>query len=156
MTDTAAVAQFKRGIELLRDGHPADAAECLRRALQMEKHNPYYLSFLGVSLARANKKWAEAVELCETALDLRRKEAQFYLNLAEVYISAGRRGDAVAVLDRAQEHFKLDPRIERARTKLGRRASPILPFLHRQHFVNRSLGRLRHRALKLLRKAQEA
>jgi hypothetical protein len=28
---------------------------------------------------------------------------------------------------------------------LGKRCSPVLPFLERGHFLNRSLGKLRHR-----------
>jgi Flp pilus assembly protein TadD len=153
MADTAAVAEFKRGIELLRDGCPADAALHLRRALDMEKQNPYYLSFLGVSLARVGRQWAEAVGLCETAVRLKKKEPQFHLNLAEAYLAAGRRSDAVETLDRALDYFRLDARVKHARAKFGKRSSPILPFLDREHFVNRSLGRLRHRALRLLRKA---
>jgi hypothetical protein len=79
------------------------------------------------------------------ALSLRRNEAQLYLNLAEVYVAAGRRDDAVEVLDRGLIQFRADARIRRARANLGKRCSPVLPFLDREHFLNRSLGKLRHR-----------
>src|SRR5579872_2459555 len=101
IADTSALSEFKQGIQLLRKGQSADAYEYLRRAAEMEQENSYYLSFLGVSLARAKRKWAEAVVLCETALSLKRNEAQLYLNLAEVYVSAGRREDAIEILERS-------------------------------------------------------
>ena len=145
MAEDAAVADFKLGINLLRKGHSAEATKYFRQAAELEQENPYYLSFLGVSVARAQRKWAAAVKLCETALSLRRNEVQLYLNMAEVYVSAGRRDDAVEVLDKALIYFRTDARIRRARANLGMRSSPVLPFLERGHFLNRSLGKLRRR-----------
>ena len=147
MTEHSALGEFKQGINLLRNGHSAEAIEYLRHAAELEQQNPYYLSFLGVSVARAERKWAAAVELCETAVKLKRNDAQLYLNLAEVYVSAGRRDDAVAVLDKSLMYLRVDARIRQARANLGRRCSPVLPFLDRGHFLNRGLGKLRHRVL---------
>ena len=147
MAEHSALAEFKQGIQLLQNGHSTEALEYFRHAADLNQQNPYYLSFLGVSVARAQRKFAAAVELCESALSLKRSEAQLYLNLAEVYVSAGRRDDAVAVLDRSLMYLRADPRIRRARANLGRRCSPVLSFLDRGHFLNRSLGKLRHRVL---------
>ena len=152
MGDNSAVAEFKQGIQLLQEGYPAEARGRFQRAVELEKQNAYYLSFLGVSEARGQKKWAAAADLCETALKLKRDEAQFYLNLAEVYLSGGRREDAVAVLDRGLIYLADDPRLRRARAKLGRRHSSVFPFLEREHFLNRSLGKLRHRVFARLHK----
>jgi Flp pilus assembly protein TadD len=145
MAEDSALVEFKQGISLLRKGQSAEALQYLRHAAELEQQNPYYLSFLGVAVARAQRKWSAATQFCETALSSKRTEAQLYLNLAEVYLSAGRRDDAVAVLDRGLIYFNADPRIRRARANLGTRSSPVLPFLERGHFLNRSLGKLRHR-----------
>src|ERR1700730_16340692 len=145
MAEHSALDEFKQGVKLLRNGQSAEALEYLRHAAELEQQNPIYLSFLGVSVARAQRKWAAAVKLCETALSLRRNEVQLYLNMAEVYVSAGRRDDAVEVLDKALNYFRPDARIRRARANLGMRCSPVLPFLERGHFLNRSLGKLRRR-----------
>jgi len=145
MAEETAIADFKLGINLLRKGQSAEATEHFRHAAELEQKNPYYLSFLGVSVARAQRKWAAAVKLCEMAIGLRRNEAQLYLNLAEVYVSAGQRDEAVEILDRALIYFSADARIRRARANLGVRSSPVLPFLERGHFLNRSLGKLRRR-----------
>ena len=151
-TDKPAISEFKQGIQLLREGHPADACQYLNRALELEKQNPYYLSFLGVSVCRARQKTANAVQLCETALNMKRNEAQLYLNLAEVYVSAGRRDDAVAVLEKGVIYCNRDARISRARRNLGTRNSPVFSLLERGHFLNRSFGKLRHLVLQRLRK----
>ena len=154
MADHPALAEFKQGIKLLQNGQSAEALEYLRHAAEMKQQNPYYLSFLGVSVARAQRKWAAAVKLCETAVSLRRTDAQLYLNLAEVYVSAGRRDDAVAVLESGLVYIRADARISRARADLGKRCSPVLPFLERGNFLNRSLGKLRHRVLGRLGKSE--
>ncbi len=145
MAEQSALVEFKQGIKLLRNGQSAEAFEYLRNAAESNQQNPYYLSFLGLSVARAQRKWDAAVRLCETAVSLRRNEVQLYLNLAEVYVAAGRRDDAVAVLDRASIYSSADVRIKRARAQLGKRSSPVLPFLERGHFLNSGLGKLRHR-----------
>ena len=153
MAEQSALVEFKQGIKLLRNGQSAEAFEFLRNAAEANQQNPYYLSFLGVSVARAQRKWNAAVQLCETAVSLRRNEVQLYLNLAEVYVAAGRRHDAVAVLDRASICSGVDIRVKRARAELGKRSSPVLPFLERGHFLNRSLGKLRHRLSTAKRKS---
>jgi len=43
----------------------------------------YYISFLGLAIARAQRKWAQASDLCETAVQLNPKEIQFHLNIAK-------------------------------------------------------------------------
>jgi Flp pilus assembly protein TadD len=156
MEDAFAVTEFKHGVVLLRNGRADEAVDYFRRAVEGEKHNPYYLSFFGLSVGRAEKKWKAALEFCEAALRLKRNEAQLYLNLAEIYVSAGRREEAVKTLDTALRYCAVDSRLKRARSRLGKRGSAILPFLQRQNVLNRNLGKLRHRVLKQLRKSQES
>jgi Flp pilus assembly protein TadD len=95
MPHNPAFADFKHGLTLLRNGHASEALEYFRRAAEVEKCNPVYLSFLGLAVARAQKEWTTAVDFCETALRMKRNEAQLYVNLAEVYVSADRRENAV-------------------------------------------------------------
>jgi Flp pilus assembly protein TadD len=147
MTESVALTEFKLGVKMLRDARPHTALAHFRKAADLEKNNPYYLSFVGVSLARAERNWKTSLELCESALTMKHNEAQLYLNLAEVYTSAGRREEALMTLDRALASLGPLARIQQARQKLGRRRSPALPFLDRQNFLNKQLGFLRHRIL---------
>jgi tetratricopeptide (TPR) repeat protein len=146
MSERRGMIEFKQGITFLRDRHPDQAVDCFRHAVELEQTNPIYLSFLGLSLARAEKKWKPAIEFCETALRMKRNEARLYLNLAEVYVSAGQREKAVQILDAAARNMRDDAAIKRMRHKLGLRNPVVLPFLDRQHLLNRALGKWRCRA----------
>ncbi len=100
-TEPDPIVEFREGVELLRNEYPEKALVRLRRAFESDKLNPYYLSFLGLSMARAEQKWDQASELCETAVQLKRKEIQFHMNLPEVYALAGLREKALHKLDSA-------------------------------------------------------
>ena len=144
------IAEFTQGVKLLQNGYPEKALVCLKRAFECEKQNPYYLSFLGLSIARAEREWDQAAELCELAIQRKRGEIQFHLNLADVYAAAGRRGHALYTLDKALESLGEDSRLRLARSKIAKRRTPVLPFLARENFLNRELGKLRYRVLKRL------
>src|SRR5258708_29041353 len=96
--------EFSEGVELLKNKYPQKALVRLRRAYEFDKHNPYFMSFLGLSIARAQRKWDLASELCEMALQLKPKELQFYLNLGEVYAASGMRERA---LDKRSEERRV-------------------------------------------------
>jgi tetratricopeptide (TPR) repeat protein len=146
------VTEFREGVELLKNEYPQKAVAKLRRAYECDKHNPYFMSFLGLSIARAQRKWELASELCETAVRLNPKEIQFYLNLGEVYAASGMRERALDKLDDAAQLFGEDARLRQARSKVQNRRNPIVPFFGRAHFLNRELGKLRHGAMKYLAK----
>jgi len=147
MMDTEAFREFKTGLSLLRDNYSTRALEHIQRAAELEKNNPYYMSYLGVALARTEKKWAEAERMCDTAVRLKRNQAQLYLNLAEVYMAAGRREDAREALLAGMKYARRDIRLNIAMAKLTPRRSPIFAFLDRQHPLNRHFGLLRHKTL---------
>src|ERR1700756_1928155 len=151
MTETEAFKEFKQGLALLRDNFADKALTHMQKAAQLEKNNPYYMSYLGVVLARSEEKWAEAEKLCDNAVRRKRNQAQLYLNLAEVYATAGRRDDAVEALQAGLKFARRDVRLTIAMNRLTNRRSPVLSFLGRKHPLNRQLGILRHRAMQLLR-----
>jgi tetratricopeptide (TPR) repeat protein len=142
------IEEFKKGVEMLKSANPQKALLRFRRAFEVDQHNPYYISFLGLSIARAQRNWDQASELCEIAVQIKPTEIQFHLNLAEVCASAGLREKALDKLDIALERFGEDPQLRQARSKVELRRTPPLPFIRREHFLNRELGKLRHRLLK--------
>jgi Flp pilus assembly protein TadD len=147
MMDTEAFREFKTGLSLLRDNYSNRALEHIQRAAELERNNPYYMSYLGVALARTEKKWAEAERMCDTAVRLKRNQAQLYLNLAEVYMSAGRKEDAREALLAGMKYARRDIRLNIAMAKLTPRRSPVFTFLDRAHPLNRHFGKLRHKTL---------
>jgi len=145
-------AEFREGIELLKNEYPQKALVRLMHAFESDKHNAYYISFLGLAIGRAQRKWDKASELCEMAVQLKPKEIQFHLNLGEVYALAGMREKALDKLDYALGLFGDDARLKHARSRVEKRRAPLLPFFGREHFLNREFGRLRHRVWKSLTK----
>src|SRR5262249_35886827 len=133
--------EFREGVGLLKNEYPEKALVRLRNAFESDKHNPYYLSFFGLAIARAEQNWHQASELCEAAVHLKPKEIQFHLNLAEVYACAGQREKALDKLDYALEWFGNDARLRQARCKVQKRRAPLLPFFERGHVLNRELGK---------------
>jgi predicted Zn-dependent protease len=140
----AGMSDFKECLKHLRDGHPEEALLDVRRALGVAPRNPFYLSYTGLLAALAEKRYGDAESLCQEALGMRHNHAQLYLNLAEVYHQSGRTQEAIATLEKGLVSAGRDFRIRRALAKIGTRREPVLSFLHRNHPLNRTLGRWRH------------
>ena len=51
MMDTEAFREFKQGLTYLRDNYVTKALPHMQRAVELDKNNPYYMSYLGVVLA---------------------------------------------------------------------------------------------------------
>jgi Flp pilus assembly protein TadD len=147
MMDTEAFREFKTGLTFLRDNSAIRALQHIQRAAELEKNNPYYMSYLGVALARTYQKWADAERMCDAAVHLKRNQAQLYLNLAEVYLSSGRREDAREALLSGMKYARRDIRLNIAMAKLTNRREPVFTFLERKHPLNRHFGMLRHKTL---------
>src|SRR5260370_23876490 len=128
----------------MRDGEEEKAMGLLRQASERDPENPYYLSYYGLSLAYAEGKWADAERLCHTAVCRSRRQAQLYLNLAEVYQASGRKQAAADALARGLHYMPDDMRLQSEIGKLATRRPPALTFLPRPHWFHRTLALLRH------------
>lgn len=148
MPETDAVAEFKEGLALLRNNYARKALEYFTRASELDKTNPFYISYLGLALAAGERNWDAGEELCLQAIKMRRAQPELYLNLADVYRLAGKRSDAIETLTQGLTMTKRDARIAEALARYGRRRPPVLSFLERDHFLNRGLGKLRNRLTK--------
>jgi dihydrofolate reductase len=147
-----AVREFREGLSFLANNYASKAIPHFTKAHELNKQNPFYLSYLGVAIAASEQKWEDAEERCFTALRMKRNQPELYLNLSEVYRLAGKRQDAVQTLLEGLPLTRHDVRIVKALRKFGVRKSPVLPFLERTHPVNRKLGKIRYRVLKSLGK----
>src|SRR5579864_5030823 len=150
MIQVEAFQEFRAGLTFLRGGDANKALPHLKCALEEEPSNPFYISYMGVAIAATEQKWAEAEELCRSAIRMSRRHAQLYLNLAEVYVAADRKQDAADTLIRGLRYSPHDQRLKIGLDRLAIRRPPVLRFLPRAHAVNRSLGKLRHQAMQVL------
>ena len=153
MIQFEAFQEFRAGLTILRNGNAGEAMPHLRFALEHEPDNAFYLSYFGVATAAAEQRWADAEQMCRAALRLNRRQAQLYLNLAEVYVAADRKQDAADVLARGAHFMPHDQRLKLALDRLATRRAPVMSFLPRGHVLNRNLGRLRHKAFQVLASA---
>jgi Flp pilus assembly protein TadD len=138
-----AIEAFERGQALLESGDAALAVEVLREAQAAAPDHAQIRSTLGLAMALGARDFEAARTLCESAAKQEFFNPDLYLNLARVYLSVGRRPEALRYLRRGQ---MIDPghlAIRDAITELGLRRLPILPFLPRRHLVNRMLGGVR-------------
>ena len=152
MAELDALKEFKDGLELLRNSYAKKALEHFTKASELDKTNPFYMSYMGLALAAGEQKWDEAEEICQAALKRKRTQAELYLNLSEVYRLQGKRQDAIETLSTGLTLTKRDARLAHALRKLGVRRPPVLSFLDRGHFLNLQLGRLRYKMMKSLGK----
>jgi predicted Zn-dependent protease len=150
MIQIEAFQEFRAGLAYLRGGEARKAMPHLKTALEQDPDNPFYISYMGVALAASEQKWAEAEKLCHSAMRMNRRQAQLYLNLAEVYVAADRKQDAADILARGLHFAPHDLRLKMALDRLALRRPPVLPFLPRAHLINRNLGKLRHHTLQVL------
>jgi len=132
---------FLTGVRMLYACRYGDALVHFQEAVLLEPQSKGYLSYLGVATARAERKFSDAEQLCRRAIEAEYHRAEHYNNLAEVYLLAGRRSDAIKHFNQA---LSWNPNFEPARDslrKLGIRRTPVVPALPRSHPINVLLGK---------------
>ena len=136
---------YDRGRALLEANDNEEALLCLRAAhLQVPQHTRIR-SYYGLALARAEKQFAEAVELCNSSLKQEFFNPDLYFNAALVYIQFDFKAEAVRCLKRGRMIDPSNKAIAAMLDDLGMRKGPILWFLPRSHRANVWLGQARHR-----------
>lgn len=103
-----------------------------------------FYSYLGYGIARFEGNRRQGLELCRRAVELELYQPEAYYFLAETHLLMG---DRRAATDVVEQGLDIDPEhrdLQALKRQLGRRRSPVLTFLPRQHRINRILGRLRH------------
>lgn len=137
-------ALYERGTESLSAGMFGEALDALTQAEELAPGHARIRSLRGLALAHAERDFAQARILCESAAKQEFFNPELYLNLARVYLVFGRRAEALRYLRRG---LMIDPghtRIQDEIASLGRRGVPMLPFLPRKHPINRALGGARN------------
>src|SRR6202051_5406891 len=137
MIQVEAFQEFRAGLTFLRGGDANKALPHLKCALEQEPSNPFYISYMGVAIAAAEQKWAEAERPCHSSMRMNRRQAQLSLNLAEVYVAADRKQDAADILARGLHYSPHDLRLKIALDRLAMGRPPVLAFLPRTHAATR-------------------
>ena len=139
----------RRGLLALAEGTAGEAATHFESAIRIEReHNVHraqmrYLSYWGLSLAQAHRATPESVQACEMAARNEPYNPDLMLNLGRVYLLTGKLTLALATLERSRRMAPWHKAIAIELAKVDRRSPPPLRFLHRDHPLNRVLGKLR-------------
>jgi len=140
---------FNKGLAALAAAQPLRAVDCFLDAMQIEERlrvrqpNMRFLSYYGLSLARANRATNAAAEACELAARHDPRDPLLLLNLGRVRMLAGRRAEALECFKRGLRLVPGHAVLLQALKRGERRSVPLLPFLDRSNKLNRWVGRVR-------------
>lgn len=143
---------FRVGIELLKEKKYGDALTSIKMAIKkggyenLNEIPPLYLSYLGLIMALAEKRYRNGVEICEKAIRKEFYNPLFHLNLGKVYVAGGYKHKAIHTFHKglriAGDHDEIMAELR----KMGLRRKPVIPFLTRTHLLNKYLGLLLHKS----------
>ena len=139
---------FMTGVRMLYACRYRDAVNHFQEAIMLEPGARGYLSYLGLALAHADRKFSDAEHLCRRAIEAEYHRPEHYNNLGEVFLLANRRADAVKAFNQA---LSWNPNFDAASDslrKLGVRKPPVVPVLPRSHPINIMLGKALRRGRK--------
>lgn len=130
---------FQAGKALLgRDQH-REAMMAFELAMKSKPQEPLYHSYYGLTLALSRVRGDEALRLCEQATQ-NCFHPDVYLNLGRVFLMTGKRGQAFGAFRRGLQIDRTHPEILACMSAMGMRRKPVLPFLPRDHAVNKWAG----------------
>ena len=145
-TDPSRLAEeLFRGDEALARGEWVAAHASFLAAQRLDGNDPGVLSRLGLTLVLVAHDEYKGVAFCEEAVKRGGETADALCRLARVYHATFQKERAFRAIRRG---LALDPGHEgllELLDRMGVRRRPVLPFLPRSNFVNKFLGRLRHR-----------
>lgn len=132
---------FERGYILLKEAYDRF------QRIGDTKHLAPVLSYYGLCLARYRARYREGAQFCQAAIDREFFKAEYYYNLAQVWVAGRSRRRAVEAIQRGLSVEPGHAALRELEEELGKRRQPVIRFLARDNPLNRSLGKLRHRIL---------
>jgi len=143
---------------LLQKKNNKGALDLITYALKQYPDEPVLLSYYGCLEAIINKNYEYAIDTCLRAikkLDERLPFSReffasvFYLNLGRAYLASGNKTDAVKAFRKGLSFDKDNKDILWELMKLGSRRRPVVPYLKRTNPINKYIGRLLHKLIKV-------
>jgi tetratricopeptide (TPR) repeat protein len=145
---------FRKGVRLFQRHQYTDALQMFRKAVAtdditvLRDSDPLYLSYYGVSLSLVKSKYALAEKLCRIAMKKGQDFPEVYLNLARVYEENGKRNKASEIYRMGYRRHPGKVDFLKHLQRLSPRGKVIVPFLDRDHFINKYAGLVFRRGLK--------
>jgi tetratricopeptide (TPR) repeat protein len=102
---------------------------------------PIVQSALAYCLATERLQYQRAIALCRQALEAEPAEVRHYYHLGRVYLTTGQKTLAISAFRRGLKLKRYQPILDELR-RLGVRKPPVFNSLPRDHFLNKTSGRL--------------
>jgi hypothetical protein len=135
---------YEKGCASLQaEDYRAAKREFVEALKSIDDHHELYgrvASYLGLAQVLTSDR--SGLLLCRDAASSDAGEADVYLNLACAEWHANNRKRALEAVHRGREIAADNPQLEYASTLIDSRRRNILPFLSREHLLNRTLGRM--------------
>lgn len=127
-----------KGLEALERDHLYLARTCFEQALDLDR-NPEVFSYLALCQAKTRGNFSDAIKMAEEAVATSPDDPLMYLNLAKIYILAGKKELAMKMLRDGVQH-DTENQNRRELERQGNRKPPVFPALSRSHPLNKYLG----------------
>ncbi|MFO7915132.1 MAG: hypothetical protein R6U43_05515 [Candidatus Krumholzibacteriales bacterium] len=135
----------------VRRGNYQSGKSYLEDAVKIAPENPYYLSLLGLCMAKEGFI-SRGKSLCSKAVSLAPDKCECYVNLGRVFLEEDLREEARTVFLRAYRIDKRNVDVAMELSRMGIRRPPVIPFLQRGNQLNIFLGKLRHSLLNRIKR----
>lgn len=126
----------------LLETDPKGAHDIFTRAWRRNLNDPRVLSNYGLTLVLVEGDRQRGIRFCEEALRRGLQTTETLVNLAKALVVTRNKEQAVRALRKAMELAPDDPRVGQEFAALGLRRTPPIPWLPRDFFLNKWLGRL--------------
>ncbi len=132
------------------------AVPLLREALHIAPDNPFYMSYLGLSMGHEGMDFELSIALCKKALIFMPGDTMIRVNLGRVYKLAGDSSNAYSIFLDAWRRNKSHPAPATELSRMGIRRPPVIRSIDRSHWLNRHLGIMRAGCERLLKRLSHA
>jgi Flp pilus assembly protein TadD len=139
------LALFEEGLARYRLGDAAAAHAIFERSHRRAPGDPRIMSWYGVTLVLVERNSNLGILYCDQALRLVATDPELFLNQARAHLALGQRERAVKAVIRGLAIAPDDAALRAAQSAMGWRRRPVFPFLSRSNFLNRWLGKIRHK-----------
>lgn len=142
MAPNQELEMFTKGIEAVDRGDTSSGLVHLASLFEA-RPDPFVMSYYAVCLAKERREVERGIALCREAMEEDPGNPVHYLNLGRVLVAGGQKREAIKAF-RDGLLYGRNQLIKKELDMLGWRKPPVIPWLGREHSLNRSLGRLFH------------
>lgn len=148
----AAERCFNEGLAALADSRHAEAAKRFRSAMEIEetrnadRRDMRYLSYYGLSLARAGRSSAAGLKACQEAVNSEPHKPTFLLNLGRAYLAGGEADRALECFRKGAALAPAHGPLRRELARVTRQVRPGQRLLRDRDLVTRWFDQIRSRS----------